>query len=249
LRAGFLLWGPPGCGKTYIARALAGELGLFFVHVGIADVLDIWTGSSERNIRQVFEHARAMAPTLLFIDELDALGHRRAGLRHNVGARNVVNQLLIELDGAATENEGLLILGATNQPWDVDSALLRPGRFDEQLIVLPPDAAARRAILERGFDAVPTDRLDLDPVVQRTEVYSGADLASICSRAAQSAMTRSVAAGHVQPVTQQDLMAATAAVAPSTDNWLRSAENFIEFSNDSRYDVLARYLAKLKRRR
>ncbi len=120
LRSSLLLWGPPGCGKTFLAKSLAGELGLFFIHIGIADILDKWLGVSEGNVKKVFDEARRMSPTVLFIDELDALGHKRAQTSNAV--RGVVNQLLIELDGASSDNEGLLILGATNQVWDVDPA-------------------------------------------------------------------------------------------------------------------------------
>ncbi|MEA2843339.1 MAG: hypothetical protein QOJ69_1010, partial [Actinomycetota bacterium] len=129
LRGGLLLYGPPGCGKTFLARAIAGELGARFFAVGLHDVLDMWLGQSERNLHQVFETARRFAPCVLFLDEVDALGMKRSNLSHSAG-RNVVVQLLNELDGTDDRNEGLFVLGATNQPWDVDPALRRPGRFD-----------------------------------------------------------------------------------------------------------------------
>ena len=131
LRGGLLLWGPPGCGKTFIACALAGELGAAFISIGLHDVLDMYLGNSERNMHQVFEAARRAAPCVLFFDEVDALGQRRTNLARSAG-RNVVAQLLVELDGATTRNEGVFVLGATNQPWDVDPALQRPGRFDRR---------------------------------------------------------------------------------------------------------------------
>ena len=146
LRGGLMLYGPPGCGKTFIARAVAGELGASFLSVSLADVLDMYLGQSERNLRDLFEAARRAAPCVLFLDEIDALGQKRSQVRHS-GARGTVNQLLAELDGVSSSNDGVFILAATNHPWDVDSALRRPGRLDRTLLVLPPDREARESIL------------------------------------------------------------------------------------------------------
>ena len=141
MHGGLLLYGPPGCGKTFIARAVAGELGAQFLGVSIHDVLEMWIGSSERNLHGLFDLARRSAPCVLFIDEVDAIGRRRSQLQGAM--RTVVNQLLAEMDGQG-ENDGVYVLGATNHPWDVDPALRRPGRFDRMLLVLPPDAARAR---------------------------------------------------------------------------------------------------------
>jgi SpoVK/Ycf46/Vps4 family AAA+-type ATPase len=116
-----LLYGPPGCGKTFLARAVAGELGARFFALGLNDVLDMWLGESERRLHDAFAAARRAAPCVLFLDELDALGQKRSHLRRSAG-RNVVNQLLAELDGAQADNEGLFVLAATNHPWDVDTS-------------------------------------------------------------------------------------------------------------------------------
>jgi hypothetical protein len=139
LPGGLLLYGPPGCGKTFLAKAVAGELGANFYAVSLADVLDMYTGASERNMRAVFETARRNAPCLLFLDEVDALGQKREHLRNSAGMRGAVNQLLTEMDSVKSNNDGVFVLGATNHPWDVDTALLRPGRFDRMLLVVPPD--------------------------------------------------------------------------------------------------------------
>src|SRR5258707_3787839 len=141
LRGGLLLYGPPGCGKTFIARAVAGELGARFIAVSFADIIDMFVGQSERNIHELFEIARRNAPCVLFLDEVDAIGQKRSQLRHTP-MRSAVNQLLLELDDVSGNNEGVFLLAATNHPWDVDSALRRPRRFDRTLLVLPPDAAA-----------------------------------------------------------------------------------------------------------
>jgi SpoVK/Ycf46/Vps4 family AAA+-type ATPase len=250
VRSSLLLWGPPGCGKTYLARALAGELGLCSIHLGIADVLDMWVGSSERNVRRVFEEARRLRPAVLFIDELDALGHKRSRL-HSSSIRNVSNQLLVELDGAEADNEGLLVLGATNQPWDLDPALLRPGRFDRQVLVLPPDQPARRAILAHHLrDAPQADDVDLDAVAARSDGLSGADLALLCSRATQVAFDASLRQGRTCPVAQAHLEEALADTPRSTDTWFRSAESYVQFADDGdRYEELRRHLAGRRGRR
>lgn len=247
LRGGLLLWGPPGCGKTFIARALAGELGANFYEVALSDVLDMWIGSSERNLRAIFDTARRNRPCVLFFDEIDALGQKRTQLRHSGAMRGVVNQLLSELDGAGADNEGVFVLAATNHPWDIDPALLRPGRFDRMLFVLPPDAPAREAILRLHLRGKPTEALDLRHVVKATDGLSGADLALVCDHATERAMEASLQSGTTRPITQADLLDAVRSIRPSVEPWLETARNFAVYSNEAgAYDELLDYL---KRRR
>lgn len=246
LRGGLLLWGPPGCGKTYIAKALAGELGASFYEIGLSDVLDMWIGSSERNLHSIFEVAREHAPCLLFFDEIDALGHKRSNLRVGGSAmRGVVNQFLVELDGASTDNTDVFVLAASNHPWDIDSALLRPGRFDRSLFVAPPDVAAREAILELHLRGKPVGHLDLGKIASMTEGMSGADLALVCDHATEQALEASLHHAGIQPVTQQQLIAAVRAIRSSIRPWLESARNYALFGNTSgAYDELAEYLKR-----
>lgn len=203
LRGGLLLYGPPGCGKTFIARAVAGELKAKFISVGLSDVLDMWIGSSEKNLHEIFETARRSSPCVLFFDEIDALGQKRSLMRHSA-ARNVVNQLLAEMDTVGRDNEGVFVLAATNHPWDVDTALRRPGRLDRTLLVLPPDRPARESILRYHMRERPADRIDFDQIAAKTEDFSGADLAHLCESAAELAMEESLASGTARPISQHD---------------------------------------------
>src|SRR4051812_49215185 len=166
---GILMYGPPGCGKTHLARATAGEISAGFISVGINDVLEMWLGNSERNLHQLFEQARRNKPCVLFFDEVDALAASRADMRTS-GARHLINQFLAELDGMNASNEGVLILAATNAPWHVDAAFRRPGRFDRILFVPPPDGPARASILRILVKGKPVDvGLDIDHVAKKTD--------------------------------------------------------------------------------
>lgn len=248
LTGGLLLYGPPGCGKTFIARAVAGELGANFFAVGISDVLDMYTGQSERNMARLFAEARRRAPCVLFFDELDALGQKRSQLTHASSMRNTVNQMLSEMDSLGGNNEGVFTLGATNHPWDVDSALRRPGRFDRMVLVLPPDAPARAAILRYHLRDRPVAEVDLDRIVRLTEHFSGADVAHVCTTAAERALALSMQIGRLHALTTKDLEAAVKEVRPSTGAWFATARNVVAFSNaDGDYDDLSAYLRKHKK--
>jgi SpoVK/Ycf46/Vps4 family AAA+-type ATPase len=242
LRGGLLLYGPPGCGKTFLARAVAGEMGARFIPIGLSDVLSMWLGQSERHLHELFETARRNAPCILFFDELDAIGLKRSHLTHSAG-RNVVNQLLAELDGIGSRNEGVFTLGATNHPWDVDSALLRPGRFDRMALVVPPDQKAREAILQYHLRDRPVASLDLAAVARRTDGFSGADLAHVCETATEQAMEASMDAGAVRPIEMGDFDRALKQVRPSTPAWFETVRNFVLFANESGlYDDLLAYM-------
>ena len=244
LRGGLLLYGPPGCGKTFIARAVAGELGARFIAVSFADIIDMFVGQSERNIHELFEIARRNAPCVLFLDEVDAIGQKRSQLRHTP-MRSAVNQLLLELDDISGHNEGVFLLAATNHPWDVDSALRRPGRFDRTLLVLPPDAPAREGVFRYHLRERPVAGIDLTKLAKQTDGYSGADIAHICETAAERALMDSVRSGEARMIGLSDLEAAIGEVKPSLGAWFDTARNVALFANEGgTYDDLAAYLRK-----
>jgi AAA+ superfamily predicted ATPase len=244
LRGGLLLYGPPGCGKTFIARAVAGEIGARFITVSFADLIDMFVGRSERNIHELFEVARRNAPCVLFLDEVDAIGQKRSQLR-NTPMRSAVNQLLLELDDVASDNTGVFLLAATNHPWDVDSALRRPGRFDRTLLVLPPDGPAREGVFRFHLRDRPVAGIDLSKLSKLTDGYSGADIAHVCETAAEQALLDSVRRGEPRLIGQADLEAAVREVRPSLGTWFETARNVALFANEGgAYDDLVAYLRK-----
>lgn len=246
IRGGLLLYGPPGCGKTFIARATAGELGARFLPVGLSDVLDMWLGQSERKLHELFETARRNAPCVMFLDEIDAMGRKRS-LQRSSSERNLVNQLLSEMDSVAANNQGIFVLGATNHLWDVDTALRRPGRFDRVIFVGPPDAAARKAILEFHMRQRKAAVIDLAGIAAKTEGFSGADLAHVCETAAENAMEESIQAGKARPIQPKDFQAALKDVKPSTRPWLETAREYAMFANEGgTYDDLLAYLRSVR---
>ena len=242
LKGGLMLYGPPGCGKTYIARALAGEIGAAFINVTLTDILDQFIGNSEANLHSLFVTARKHAPVVLFLDEIDAIGQKRSQST-SAAWRGVTNQLLMEMDGIGADNEGLFILAATNTPWDVDPALRRPGRFDRSVAVLPPDAPARHSILYHYLKDRPMEGIDLGVLVRQTNGFTGADLAHLVDSAAEFAMMDSLRTGTVRMMTMQDFANALKQVRPSAGPWFSSARNIVEYGNrDGQYDDLAAYM-------
>jgi AAA+ superfamily predicted ATPase len=239
---GILMYGPPGCGKTHIARATAGEIAAGFISVGISDVLDMWIGSSERNLHAIFEQARRHAPCVLFFDEVDALGARRSDMVRNAG-RQIINQFLAELDGANASNDGVLVLAATNCPWHVDPAFRRPGRFDRVLFVPPPDAPAREQILRILCRDKPAAGADMAAVARKTADFSGADLQAVVDQAVEAKLREAMKAGGVRPLVTADLVAAAARHKPTIREWFATAKNHALYANEGgMYDDILKHL-------
>jgi AAA+ superfamily predicted ATPase len=239
---GLLLYGPPGCGKTFLARATAGEVKAVFVAVGLHDILNMWFGNTEKNLHKVFDQARRNRPSVLFFDEVDAIAASRADFKQST-VRPVINQFLAELDGVQTSNDGVLVMAATNAPWHMDTAFRRPGRFDRVVFVPPPDAAARAVILKLHLAGKPAEKLDLAAVARATEEFSGADLKAVVDRAVEAKLQEAIRSGIPKPLTTKDLLAAASQQKPSTREWFADARNYALYSNDGgQYDDLAKYL-------
>jgi AAA+ superfamily predicted ATPase len=239
---GILMYGPPGCGKTHLARATAGEVQASFISVGIQDVLDMWIGNSEKNLHELFDLARGNTPCVLFIDEVDALGASRSDMRHS-GSRHLINQFLTELDGIDQANDGVLVLAATNTPWHLDAAFRRPGRFDRIIFVPPPDEKARAAILDIHLKDKPTEAIDTRKVARKTDQFSGADLKAIIDIAIEGKLHEAMKEGKPIPLTTKDLLKASAAVRSTTKEWFSTARNHALYANQSGlYDDILAYL-------
>lgn len=243
---GILLYGPPGCGKTFLAKATAGQVNAKFISVGLNDILDMWIGNSEKNLHEIFELARFNTPCILFIDEIDALGASRSDMKQSAG-RHLINQFLQELDGIDSSNESVLIIGATNTPWNLDPAFRRPGRFDRIIFVPPPDETTRESILQLKLKNKPTDAIDYSQLAKKTEHYSGADIDAIIDIAIELKLESSFTDGIPRPIETKDLLSAIKKHKASTQEWFMTAKNFAMFANDAGlYDDILSYL-KIKK--
>lgn len=239
---GVLLYGPPGCGKTLIAKATAAEMGSSFFSIGIHNVLDMYIGQSEQKLHQIFELARRNKPAVLFFDEVDAMAADRRDMKLSAG-RHLINQFLSELDGAQGDNDGLLILGATNAPWHVDGAFLRPGRFDRILFVPPPDEPARREIAKILASGKPITGFDPADIARQTAGFSGADLKAVFDTATEAAITAALKSGKMEPITGKLLVKIAKDSRPSTTRWFESARNHALYANQGGlYDDVLAYL-------
>jgi SpoVK/Ycf46/Vps4 family AAA+-type ATPase len=245
MRGGLLEYGPPGCGKTFIARAIAGELGASFLPVDLVRVLDLRPGEGQRSLHGIFQAARIAAPCLLFLDELDALGDGPPSRRRPAG-RGVVEQLVAELQAVSEEQEAVTVVAASENPWDVDPLLRQPGRLHRRLLVLPPDREAREAIMARALgDHTVVEGLNLAALAGRTEGFSAADLILLCETAIEVAATAgSLVGGHGdRPVGMDDFNHALLRVRPSPPAWLALARDFVLYAGHGGvYDDLLAYL-------
>lgn len=213
---GVLLYGPPGTGKTMISRAIASELDATFFSIKCSDIMSKWVGSAEKNIQELFAAAREHERAVIFMDETEAIIAKRGG--HSTVMNRVIPEFLAQVDGLERHDNMLLLLGATNRPWDMDEAALRPGRFDNLIYVPLPDLEARAKILEKHFSDVPkAEGVTMDDLAQRLDGYSGADIKGFCEAVTDYPYQRQIETGQEQVVTLADVEAAFARVRPSVD--------------------------------
>jgi len=239
---GVLLYGPPGCGKTMIAKAIATECKASFESIGVSDILNMYIGESENNLANIFARARNNKPAVLFFDELDALAFSRSKASSD-HTRTIVNEFLTQLDGVGGENDQVLILGATNMPWDVDDAMKRPGRFDRHFFVPPPDTDAIAQMLASKLISVPCDDISFSEIAKKCRKFSGADIDGLIEVAKDLVIDDIMETNQERRLTREDLLMALDDVTASTLEWLQTARNLVKYANVSgSYKDLAKYL-------
>ncbi len=213
---GIILSGPPGTGKTMLAKAVAKESDANFISVKGPELISKWVGESEKHVREIFKKARQVAPSIIFFDEFDSIGSTRSGSSSSNSNERVVNQLLTELDGIE-ELSGVTVVAATNRVDLIDPALLRPGRFDEIIELEAPDKETRKKIFDVHMRNMPVGDVDVDSLVSSTDSLSGADIASICKTAGLTAIRRALPDGEDVQVTDKDLKEAIESIKNKLD--------------------------------
>jgi len=230
-----IMYGPPGCGKTLIAKACAGELGLPLVNGNVAKLMSKWVGEAEKNISYLFSEVRKMGEVVIFLDELDAIGASREKVSSSTVARRVVTQLLLEMNNLP---EGILLIAATNTPWVLDPALIRTGRLGTPVFVPPPDKNMRIYLFKKCLEGRPVDEsIDVEKLADLTEGYSASDITDIggiCEWAATLAMRDSIKEGKERLITMDDFLKVIKEgyVKPSVIPWLIEAQRKISRNRD-----------------
>ncbi|MCX6695523.1 MAG: AAA family ATPase, partial [Candidatus Altiarchaeota archaeon] len=228
---GILMYGPPGCGKTYIMRATVGEAGVNFYTVDIPDILDHTTEAGSERLHDIFNEVRSSAPSILFFDEIDALGGKRS--MQSTSSRFIVNQLLTEMSGIEESNDNVLIVGATNAPWDVDPALRRSGRFTTKVFIPPPDLKSRVSLFKMYTQKIPVDsKVDYNRLAEVTEYFSSSDIAAVCDKAAEIPWSESMKGMAKRSLCMDDFMVVLSEWSSSIIPWFNLAEQQLNASGE-----------------
>ena len=244
---GIIMYGPPGCGKTFIAKAAAGECGASFITLKVGEILSKWLGESERNIKMAFEAAKKHQPSILFFDEIDSIGGRRDDSRD--ATKRVVNALLVELDGVTSTKDKRLTLAATNAPWDVDPALRRPGRFSKLLFLPPPDEISRKQIFKIATKGRPIEKdVSIRELARSTDGYSSADIMQICEEAADIPLEEALEGYESRKIKMDDFRTVLDTRKSSLIPWFKLARDQIKASGEeemfkSLMEVIDKYMA------
>jgi SpoVK/Ycf46/Vps4 family AAA+-type ATPase len=240
LRGGLLIYGPPGCGKSFLARAIAGELGVGFLSVDLAELLERRPGEGHRSVNDVFQAIRLAAPCLLFLDQLDAIGDSPK-TRNRSFDRGAVDQFVSDHQALSTVRQDVTVVAASESPWDVDP-LMRE-RLSRRLLVLPPDRDAREAIIWGAIGDYPVAELNVAALAGRAEGFSATDLILFTDSAIEIATERAIASGRDRPVSMSDFNRALLGMRPSPPAWLALARDFVLYAGHGGvYDDLLAYL-------
>lgn len=218
---GILMYGPPGCGKSLIAKATANEAEATFMHVKSSDLKSKYVGETEKNIAELFRKAREHQPTIIFFDEFEALGADRTESQSH--ERSAVAQLLTEMDGMDSKDQQILLLAATNEPWSIDPALRREGRFGTTIFIPPPDYEARRQVFSLLMAKRPTDKLDFDELAVLSAGLSGADIKAVCEQATDIPLKETIHTGKRRRICMADMKTAIESCQSVMKQWFEKA--------------------------
>lgn len=241
---GILMYGPPGCGKSLIAEATAGEAGVSFFNVKASDIKSKYVGETEQNIAKLFDEARKEKASIIFFDEFEALGTERSKI--GVNMKGAVSQLLTEMDGVGNKDQNILVIAATNEPWNIDLALRRPGRFDRAVFIPPPDKIARLELLKHEMKVRPCGNIFFESIAKVTEGYSGAELKAVCEVATEIPLREYLNFGVKRDIANEDFYDALLKVKPSTDRWFMKANYVLKQRNETSFPEIEEYMSSLK---
>lgn len=227
---GILMYGPPGCGKSLIAEATAGEADVAFYLAKASDLRSKYVGETEQNIAKLFEDARKDKAAIIFFDEFEALGSDRHRTSFNM--KGAVSQLLAEMDGVGNKDQNILVIAATNEPWNIDSALLREGRFGTMIYIPPPDAITRLQMLHLHMEKRPKDEIDFNGITLATDNFSGADIKALCERATDIPLKEYFRTRKKRNITNEDFYDALINMKPTLGTWYRQAYQVLSKRNE-----------------